>query len=51
MQSEVKIPFDNKEEDSIIRAIFEGTSSVTGADFFSALVKNLCAILNTKGPG
>ncbi len=49
MQSESKILFHNREEDSAIRAIFEGTSSATGADFFAALVKNLCNILNTKG--
>ncbi len=49
MQSELKILFHNREEDSAIRAIFEGTSSATGADFFSALVKNLCVILQTKG--
>ncbi|MGA9293996.1 MAG: sigma 54-interacting transcriptional regulator [Ignavibacteriaceae bacterium] len=49
MQSESKILFDNREEDSAIRAILEGTSSATGTDFFSALVKNLCAILNTNG--
>ena len=49
MQTESKILFDNREEDSAIRAIFEGTSSATGTDFFSALVKHLCAILETKG--
>jgi PAS domain S-box-containing protein len=38
-----------RKEDSAIRAIFEGTSSVTGSDFFNALVKNLCSILNTNG--
>ena len=49
MQSESEILFDNRSEDSAIRAILEGTSSVTGADFFAALVKHLCAILETKG--
>ncbi len=37
------------EEDSAIRAIFEGTSSSTGTEFYTSLVKNLCTILNTKG--
>lgn len=49
MQNESNILFDNREEDSAIRAIFEGTSSATGADFFSALVKHLSVILETKG--
>jgi PAS domain S-box-containing protein len=49
MQSTSKALFDNREEDSVIRAIFEGTSSATGADFFSALVKHLSLIMETKG--
>ena len=49
MQSRSKILFDNREENSAIRAIFEGTSSATGADFFAALVKNLSTILETRG--
>jgi PAS domain S-box-containing protein len=40
---------DNKEADSAIRAILEGTSTKTGKAFFSALVKNLCKVLNTNG--
>lgn len=49
MFSESKITSDNSQEDSAIRAIFEGTSAATGHDFFTVLVKNLCAILDTKG--
>jgi len=49
MQSTTKIISGNREEDSVIRAIFEGTSSATGADFFAALVKNLSTILETSG--
>lgn len=49
MSSESKMTSDNFHEDSAIRAIFEGTSAATGHDFFTVLVKNLCAILDTKG--
>lgn len=49
MQSTSKIISGNREEDSVIRSIFEGTSSSTGADFFAALVKNLSTILETSG--
>ncbi len=40
---------NNKEEDSAIRAILEGTSTQIGSEFFSALVKNLCLVLKTSG--
>ncbi len=40
---------DNSQENYAIRAILEGTSSQTGSDFFFALVKNLCGVLNTSG--
>lgn len=49
MKKKSQILFDNREEDSAIRAIFEGTSSATGTDFFAALVKNLSIILETLG--
>ena len=35
------------DEGSIIRAIFEGTASSTGEQFFASLVKNLARVLNT----
>lgn len=41
--------YDNSKENYAIRAILEGTSSQTGSDFFFALVKNLCGVLNTSG--
>lgn len=37
----------NIDEGSIIRAIFEGTASSTGEQFFASLVKNLARVLNT----
>ncbi len=40
---------DNSQENYAIRAILEGTSSQTGSDFFFALVKNLCGVLDTSG--
>ena len=40
---------DNIQENYAIRAILEGTSRQTGSDFFYALVKNLCGVLNTSG--
>lgn len=40
---------DNSEENYAIRAILEGTSGKTGAEFFFALVKNLSDVLNTSG--
>ncbi len=40
---------DNIQENYAIRAILEGTSRQTGSDFFFALVKNLCGVLNTSG--
>ncbi len=49
MVDNIKNLSGNMEEDSEIRAILEGTSSATGAEFFNALVKNLCKILKTKG--
>ena len=49
MLKESKMRQVKNEEDSAIRAIFEGTSSSTGTDFYTSLVKNLCIILNTKG--
>ncbi len=40
---------DNSQENYAIRAILEGTSSQTGSEFFYALVKNLCGVLDTSG--
>jgi PAS domain S-box-containing protein len=40
---------DNSKENYEIRAILEGTSGKTGAEFFFALVKNLSDVLNTSG--
>ena len=40
---------DNSQENYEIRSILEGTSSQTGSDFFFALVKNLCGVLDTSG--
>ncbi len=40
---------ENSQENFAIRAILEGTSTQTGSDFFFALVKHLCGVLNTSG--
>ncbi len=40
---------DNGQENYALRAILEGTSSQTGSDFFYALVRNLCEVLDTSG--
>jgi PAS domain S-box-containing protein len=36
-------------EESVIRAILEGTAGETGEEFFAALVKNLCHALDVAG--
>jgi len=42
-------PLQNFDVDAALRTILEGTATVTGADFFHALVKNLALALNTHG--
>lgn len=42
-------PLWGMSEDTALRIIMEGTSTVTGRRFFKALVENLAKVLDTKG--
>ena len=42
-------PLQHLETDSALRAILEGTATVTGQEFFAALVQNLAKALGTHG--
>ena len=44
-----RLPLQDINVDSALRAILEGTATETGEGFFKALVKNLAAALNTHG--
>ncbi|HEY7219675.1 MAG TPA: sigma 54-interacting transcriptional regulator [Candidatus Binatia bacterium] len=44
-----RLPLQDVNVDSALRAILEGTATETGEQFFKALVKNLAVALNTYG--
>ncbi len=49
MESQNQIPASGNFEDKVIRAIYEETALVTGRNYFSTLVYQLCSVLKTSG--
>jgi transcriptional regulator with GAF, ATPase, and Fis domain len=45
----LSIPFENQEEDAVLRSILEGTATQTGEKFFAALVLSLADAMGTSG--